>query len=344
MLEAEERAARLRAQELQAEETVRPRGRRAIDVDARIAVAPASGRRAGSVSADDAAPRSAAGRRAAEAAKSAEAARTVDPPKRAKDATGGGAGEAAIPPRRRRARGDITKKAFGGLAFLFVAGIAVATSVPAEAYFAATPGAVVEQLADGPSSSLPHQQLATDGESVASTVTRDAYTITSIPTPPVVEAASTSVTGSFTTAAASGTIQWPLPVGAPISDGFGARESPGGIGSTYHLGVDFAPGLGTPIQIVADGVVRLTNNVDDSGLGCYVIVDHNVGGEAFSSVYGHMQCASIAVEEGQAVKVTQLVGLVGNTGTSTGPHLHFEIHDESDTPIDPLPWMNAHVS
>jgi murein DD-endopeptidase MepM/ murein hydrolase activator NlpD len=143
---------------------------------------------------------------------------------------------------------------------------------------------------------------------------------------------------------AGGTIQWPFPTGVPISDGFGYRSSPGGIGSTNHQGIDFNPGMGAPIQVIADGTVRLAQKSDAGGYGCYVIVDHNVNGLKFASLYGHMQCASVAMSKGDSVKVGDLVGKVGSTGTSTGAHLHFEIHDASDTPIDPMPWMAEHAN
>jgi murein DD-endopeptidase MepM/ murein hydrolase activator NlpD len=263
----------------------------------------------------------------------------VDPPKAARDINAG-AGEAAIPPRRRRAsRGDITKKAFGGLAFLFVAGIAIATSVPAEAYFAATPSAIVAPITDRDTGATPPSQVLASVAGGASVIARDAYTISEIP-----KSNSASTGADAFANSASGTIQWPLPAGTRISDDFGPRASPGGIGSTYHEGVDFAPGMGAPIQVVADGVVRMTQLYDAGGYGCYAIVDHNVNGVSFASLYGHMQCDSVAIDEGAHVVAGQLVGLVGSTGASTGAHLHFEIHDDGDTPVDPLPWMDAHVT
>ncbi|GLK17961.1 M23 family metallopeptidase [Herbiconiux flava] len=136
-------------------------------------------------------------------------------------------------------------------------------------------------------------------------------------------------------------VQWPFPVGVPISDGFGPRSSPGGIGSTNHKGVDFTPGQGKPISAVASGVVRLVNGSDNGGLGVYVVVDHVIDGQNVSSWYGHMLSGSPVVTEGQAVVVGQQLGSVGNTGTSTGAHLHLEIHLD-ETPVDPIAWLTAH--
>lgn len=319
------------------------------DVLGEVPVPPQSrrpGRRAGSDSSDDenTPPRTKAGRRAASAP--AERPR-VSSPKSASAASGAGAGEAAIPQRRRRrpSTKSMAKKSFGMFAFLVAGGIAVATSLPAEAYFAATPDAPISQSVQVQAQQntigeTTKQQLKTDAEASASQVDRDSYTVTSVP--------KVSMTG-FNTADTfsndtSGTIQWPFPTGVPISDGFGYRSSPGGIGSTNHQGIDFNPGMGAPIQVVADGTVRLAQKSDAGGYGCYVIVDHNVNGMKFASLYGHMQCASVAMSKGEDVKVGQQVGNVGSTGTSTGAHLHFEIHDSSDTPIDPMPWLNQYAN
>jgi murein DD-endopeptidase MepM/ murein hydrolase activator NlpD len=303
------------------------------------------GRRAVSDSSDDenTPPRVKAGRRAASTP--SERSR-VSSPKSAAVASGNGSGEAAIPQRRRRPSTKmIAKKSFGMFAFLVAGGIAVATSLPAEAYFAATPNASISQSVQvqadqNTGGDRAKQQARAASEASAASVDRDSYTITTVP--------KVSMTG-FNTADtfsndAGGTIQWPFPTGVPISDGFGYRSSPGGIGSTNHQGIDFNPGMGAPIQVIADGTVRLAQKSDAGGYGCYVIVDHNVNGMKFASLYGHMQCNSVAMSKGEDVKVGQQVGNVGSTGTSTGAHLHFEIHNASDTPIDPMPWLNQYAN
>lgn len=319
------------------------------DVLGEVAPAPATrvpGRRAVSGRSDDenTPPRVKVGRRAASAP--AERSR-VSSPKSAADASGNGSGEAAIPQQRRRrpSTKTIAKKSFGMFAFLIAGGIAVATSLPAEAYFAATPNASISQSVQvqaeqNTTRDTTKQQARTATEAAAAQVNRDSYTVTSVP--------KVSMTG-FSTADTfsndtSGSIQWPFPTGVPISDGFGYRSSPGGIGSTNHQGIDFNPGMGAPIQVIADGTVRLSQKSDAGGYGCYVIVDHNVNGMKFASLYGHMQCNSVAMSKGEDVKVGQQVGNVGSTGTSTGAHLHFEIHDASDKPIDPMPWLNQYAN
>ena len=260
--------------------------------------------------------------------------------KNAGTGTGAGRADDAKPPTGRRRR-NIAKGGFSALALLFATGIAVATTMPAEALHAASegthPSAVVTERAAAPA--LPGQELTTSAEAAGASIARDGYSVRDVA---ALKAAGFRVADTFTNNP-TGAIQWPFPVGVPISDGFGARESPGGIGSTDHKGVDFAPGQGTPIQSIADGVVSSVQPYDNSGLGVHVIIDHVVDGQKVSSVYGHMLTGSIEVTEGQVVKVAQTVGLVGNTGASTGPHLHLEIRIDGVTPVDPFAWLQTHA-
>jgi murein DD-endopeptidase MepM/ murein hydrolase activator NlpD len=102
------------------------------------------------------------------------------------------------------------------------------------------------------------------------------------------------------------------------------------------------PGEGTPIQVVADGVVSVAQASDNGGLGVYVEIEHVIDGQKITSVYAHMLEGSLQLSKGQTVTVGQIVGQVGNTGTSTGAHLHFEIHADG-TPVDPFAWLTEHV-
>ncbi|WP_368499924.1 M23 family metallopeptidase [Herbiconiux sp. A18JL235] len=189
------------------------------------------------------------------------------------------------------------------------------------------------------------QTLVATG-SIAS-VLRDGYSVTEAPPPPppvVVPATSNAfarTADTFTNNPLS-PIQWPFTTGVPISDGFGPRSAPCGGCSSYHKGMDMNPGQGTPIQVVADGVVTVAQATDGGGLGVYAEIEHVIDGQRITSVYGHMLEGSLQLTEGQVVTVGQQVGNVGNTGTSTGAHLHFEIHLDG-TPIDPFPWMTSHV-
>ena len=138
-------------------------------------------------------------------------------------------------------------------------------------------------------------------------------------------------------------VQWPIAPTSTVSSYFGYRVPPCAGCSSFHRGVDFNPGAGTPIQAIADGVVTEIGNPSGE-LGVYVVVQHDVDGVTFSSVYGHMQFGSLGLNVGDHVTRGQIVGLVGDTGQSTGPHLHFGILDAAGTPIDPLGWMAAHVT
>jgi len=138
----------------------------------------------------------------------------------------------------------------------------------------------------------------------------------------------------------NGSIQWPFPGTVPITSGFGPRAVCSYC-STYHLGIDFTPGAGTPIQAITAGTV--SDVVLGGGLGNHVVIDHVVNGQLVQSVYAHMAWGSIQVAVGQQVDVGTIVGAVGSTGASTGAHLHLEVHVEG-TPVDPFAWLQANAN
>ena len=97
-----------------------------------------------------------------------------------------------------------------------------------------------------------------------------------------------------------------------------------------HEGVDFTPGAGSPIQAIADGVVRIATN-SGGAYGVTVVIDHVIDGQLVSSRYAHMQYGSLQVAVGQHVTVGTVIGRTGNTGRSFGAHTHFEIlHERHD--------------
>lgn len=110
-----------------------------------------------------------------------------------------------------------------------------------------------------------------------------------------------------------------------------------------HQGYDFLPGASTPVLNVADGVVTAVGERSGS-LGVHVEIQHVIDGETVTSTYSHMALGSMNFVVGQEVARGAQVGLVGSTGASTGPHLHFQIIDASGTPINPLTWLKAHVN
>lgn len=131
------------------------------------------------------------------------------------------------------------------------------------------------------------------------------------------------------------------PTSGAVTDGFGPRVSPTAGASSNHMGVDLAPGEGTPIVAAADGIVTAVQLSDNGGLGVHVIVEHPTLG--IRTVYGHALAGSIGVNVGDVVQAGQQLAAVGNTGTSTGPHLHFEVRDAvTGEAHDPAAWLAGH--
>jgi murein DD-endopeptidase MepM/ murein hydrolase activator NlpD len=127
------------------------------------------------------------------------------------------------------------------------------------------------------------------------------------------------------------------PVGSiNITQQFGgtafAKRNPDAYGRPFHNGTDFGVPIGTPIESVRSGQVRAVGNTDQID-GCYsygkwVLVDHNNG---LSTLYGHL--SSIAAEANQSVDADTVIGYSGNTGYSTGPHLHLTTYIQDDVQI-----------
>jgi murein DD-endopeptidase MepM/ murein hydrolase activator NlpD len=138
-------------------------------------------------------------------------------------------------------------------------------------------------------------------------------------------------------------VQWPLPPSTDVSSGFGFRVAPCSWGcSSDHQGVDFDPGYGTSIHVIADGVV--VESSSSGGLGQHVAVKHVIDGRVVETVYGHMIFGSQTVSVGDTVKMGEIIGHVGSTGASTGPHLHFEVRPGGGDAIEPLAWLAKNVT
>ncbi|MGA6204431.1 M23 family metallopeptidase [Nocardia testacea] len=116
------------------------------------------------------------------------------------------------------------------------------------------------------------------------------------------------------------------PADGVVSSGFGARWG------TNHNGIDFAANMGSPIRSVTDGVVIEAGPA--TGFGLWVRVQQDDGSVG---VYGHMQ--DILVSVGQQVRAGDVIATVGSRGQSTGPHLHYEVHQPGIGPVDPLPYL-----
>ncbi|MBL7128178.1 MAG: M23 family metallopeptidase [Ignavibacteria bacterium] len=128
-----------------------------------------------------------------------------------------------------------------------------------------------------------------------------------------------------------------IPLGYPyigeVSSEYGNRTNPfGGRSFEFHSGIDFKGEIGDKVECTADGVVELADY--HNGYGKCVIIRHK---HSYSSLYGHL--SEINVTTGQNVKAGDIIGYVGNTGRSTGPHLHYEIR-KNGTDINPNDFLN----
>ncbi len=104
-----------------------------------------------------------------------------------------------------------------------------------------------------------------------------------------------------------------------MASGYGYRWHPILKYRKFHTGMDFSAKVGTPIYATGDGVVKKV--LTTGGYGKHIVIDHGFG---YETLYGHM--SGFTVKKGQKVKRGEVIGYVGNTGLSTGPHLHYEVH------------------
>jgi murein DD-endopeptidase MepM/ murein hydrolase activator NlpD len=130
-------------------------------------------------------------------------------------------------------------------------------------------------------------------------------------------------------------IRKPLAGEMETTSGFGVRMDPFYRSPAMHTGLDFRGSTGEPVRATASGKVVTAGW--NGGYGKLVEVDH---GNGLSTRYGHLSV--IDVEEGQSVRVGQIVGKVGSTGRSTGPHLHYETRVEGDA-VDPQKFLRAAI-
>lgn len=114
-----------------------------------------------------------------------------------------------------------------------------------------------------------------------------------------------------------------------IASGFGYRIDPVYKTVKLHAGLDFAAPQGTPIYATADGTIKEAG-FSDGGYGNHVVINHGYG---YETVYGHM--VRVKARQGQKVKRGEIIGYVGSTGKSTGPHCHYEVHKNGQK-LDPV--------
>lgn len=121
------------------------------------------------------------------------------------------------------------------------------------------------------------------------------------------------------------------PVSGYLTRGYGLRIDPFTGARQHHMGVDLAAQMGTPVFATADGVVDFSGWKE--GLGNLIILNHLHG---YKTYYGHL--SKIEVYRGQKIIRGQVIGKVGSTGYSTGPHLHYEVHLQEQA-LDPLRYI-----
>jgi len=214
-------------------------------------------------------------------------------------------------------------------AMLFAGAMLVGLSVPANLFHSESSAVGDEQFISSAQVG-DIQSLEVAGDAVIAAPARDGYSVTSY----AEQLRAKYSTADYTYAATTGAIRWPFPYAVPISSPFGPRD--GG----FHKGTDFNPGAGAPIYAIADGIATIS--VEDSTYGQHVILAHNINGQRLDTLYAHMISASSPIVAGQQVKVGDFLGLVGDTGISTGPHLHFEVRLDG-VPVDPFAWLQANA-
>jgi murein DD-endopeptidase MepM/ murein hydrolase activator NlpD len=138
-----------------------------------------------------------------------------------------------------------------------------------------------------------------------------------------------SVSRGNPTPAGNGRFIWP--VNGAVTSGFGPRTHPIYGSSRMHTGVDITASSGTPMKAAGDGVVRMAGS--NGGYGNWTLIDH---GDGLATGYAHQ--SRIGVSVGQRVSTGEVIGYVGSTGASTGPHLHWEVRVNGN-PVNPMSWV-----
>ena len=122
------------------------------------------------------------------------------------------------------------------------------------------------------------------------------------------------------------------PVQGQVTAGFGQRLDPLSGEGAFHSGIDIAAPMGSRVDAPADGIVFFAG--PEAGYGNTILIDHGYG---IKTKYGHLSKISVVV--GQEVKRGEVIGAVGMTGKTTGPHLHYEVHVH-ETPVTPARYLH----
>jgi murein DD-endopeptidase MepM/ murein hydrolase activator NlpD len=122
-----------------------------------------------------------------------------------------------------------------------------------------------------------------------------------------------------------------------LASGFGYRTDPFTKARKMHKGMDFSANIGTPIYATGDGIIAKADNTA-SGYGNHIVIKHGYG---YETLYGHL--SKYKVRAGQHVKRGDIIGYVGSTGRSEGPHLHYEVHKDGNV-VNPLNFYYGNIS
>ena len=143
--------------------------------------------------------------------------------------------------------------------------------------------------------------------------------------------------GPSTGTHAHGPLAYPLDPSVEIGSGYRTPDRPD------HRGVDFPVPVGSPIYALADGTVTAAQDSGVEGFSAWIVISHVIDGKPMSTVYGHMDRGGVLVKVGDQVTAGQIIARSGNSGESSGPHLHFEIRNgdrlHGGTDTDPTPYL-----
>ncbi len=129
------------------------------------------------------------------------------------------------------------------------------------------------------------------------------------------------------------------PVNGRLESGYGVRSDPFSGGGAYHTGLDISSPIGTRVLATADGVViQAGMSFGFGGYGRLVVVDH---GNGYQTYYGHL--SRVSVIPGQEIRQGDVVGAVGMSGRTTGPHLHYEVR-VGTAPVNPYRFLNKPIA
>lgn len=252
-----------------------------------------------------------------------------------------------VVPRKRRARGGAFAQRLAAASFsigvmTIVGLLAIGTTTPAAAV--ASGQDLATDLTVASSTKVPAEEIqafVTSSSASATGLDRtESYDVASM-ADVAADSGVTIFAGTWVNDSEAA-IQWPFPVGVPISAAFGSTSYLSQF-ALPHRGVDLTPGAGAEVHAVAAGTVRIATEAGGD-YGVTVLIDHEIDGQLVSTRYGHMQYGSLSVEQGDIVAAGEVVGAVGQTGKATGPHLHLEVLLGGATRVDPMPWLYEHTN